>query len=198
MTIAFDPRTHEYRVNGRVRSSVTQLLKLAGYIDASFYTPEAAERGTRVHATTALIDEQIGGIAVPNGLDGEVRAYLKFLSDMKPRFMMIEQAVTDDAGIVCGRPDRVFWKMGSIAGLGVLEIKTGACAPWHAYQTAGYAYLVSSQYIENGKDAPREVASRWCVHLRKNGTYRLRQHTSPRDRAVFLYALAHFGQENHG
>lgn len=184
MAIAFDPKSHVYRVNGSVRSSVTQLLKRAGYIDSRFYTPDSAEYGKYIHHVTAAIDTR----RRPSAYDlmfGEVRAYQKFVNDLRPHYVLIEKPCCDARGIVCGTPDRIFdrW-LGPSAGRGVLEIKTGTCADWHGYQTAGYAYIVG------------DVQSRWCLHLKPNGTYRLHRHAKSIDRARFLHALHTYGETN--
>ena len=57
--ITFDPVLHEYRHNGIIIPSVTQILKEAGYINSDWYSAEARDRGSAVHD---LAERYIKGI----------------------------------------------------------------------------------------------------------------------------------------
>jgi len=56
--LCFDADTHRYTLDGRVIRSVTQRIQRAGLLGSAptWYTPEAAERGTAVHLACARWD----------------------------------------------------------------------------------------------------------------------------------------------
>ena len=55
--LQFRAEDHSYHVNGVRLPSVTEILKDVGLIDTTFFAPEHAERGTRVHEATVFWDE---------------------------------------------------------------------------------------------------------------------------------------------
>lgn len=71
---------------------------------------------------------------------------------------------------------------------GLIEVKTGASPPpWAALQLAAYALCL---------DGPIE---RYVLSLRPDGTYRLRQHTSPKELQTWLAVLQVYRWlEEHG
>jgi hypothetical protein len=117
---------------GRVYPSVTQTIRDAGLMG---YMPEDdwyLERGTAVHAATALwdrgeLDEDTVDPAVAPYLD----AWKRYRADMRdPDIgLMIEQIVYDPIVGYAGTMDR--------AGI---DIKTGTSCPWHIVQCAAYHY----------------------------------------------------------
>ena len=57
MNLTFDPVAHIYRLDGVVVPNVTGILRDEGFVDASWFTPYAAERGTKAHRAIELYDE---------------------------------------------------------------------------------------------------------------------------------------------
>jgi len=75
--LEFDAATHVYRLSGVVVPSVTQVLRLTGYIDLSgvpaAILEQARDRGQRVHeALHFLFDEDLDD----DSIDDEVQGYL--------------------------------------------------------------------------------------------------------------------------
>ena len=58
MIVTFDATAHRYVVGDREIPSVTTRIQAAGLLGpgAAFYTPESADRGTRVHAACTDLD----------------------------------------------------------------------------------------------------------------------------------------------
>lgn len=173
--LTFDPETHEYRLNGEVVPSVTQVLSLAGLIDGRWYTPDAAQRGTYVAQATEMDDE---GTLDESALDPALRAYVeawrKFRTDTRCDVIAAEHIVWSAVHRFAGTLDR--WLL--IDGKDTLiDIKTGSPEPFHPIQTAGYAACLKV-HMERG-----------AVYLSDNANYRLVAHDDPLDRGVFLSAL---------
>ncbi len=175
--LTFDPAQHEYRWNGRVVPSVTQILKSLGLIDATWYTDEARDRGSMIHLATALDDRgELDESSVDERIAGYLAAWRLFKAESGASFTDIEIQLYSDYGYA-GTPDRI----GTLRGRSVFDIKNGEPEPWHALQTAAYAFGCSA-----GSAA---VMSRYCIYLRDNGTYRLIQHDRSTDIAVWLSCL---------
>lgn len=180
----YDPVAHVYSWDGVPWLSVTQVLHKAGRIDDRWYTPDAAERGRRVHAFTVKLDQIEGRIpntppvnaayTIPDDIGAEVDAYRQFVADCRPVYNTIEQAIFAPWLRVGGRPDRTLLTLLGHAG-GVLELKTGQAQDWHEEQTAGYVEL-----------DPARGGPRWVCYLGKNGRYKLKQCRSPLARRRFL------------
>lgn len=173
--ITFDADRHAYRVNDRSVLSVTQTLKLAGLIDDRWFTPEAAQKGTYVAQATAWLDL---GTLDESSLDPVLVPYCEawraFQVDSKVDILAIETMVCHEVHQFAGTYDRLIVLNGHET---LIDIKTGPHAIWHPLQTAAYAICLP------------QVTQRGCVYLREDGTYRLRLHSDPNDRDVFLAAL---------
>lgn len=178
--LQFDEAAHRYTLDGRELVSVTQALTEAGFIDARWFTDEAALRGTYVHAAVAL---HVEGDLAEDSLDPVIRpyftAYLAFRRESGFVVDACEERICDPVLGYAGtldlrgqlpsqRPPRV----------DILDIKTGAVPSWVGYQTAAYARLV-----------PGVLKRRWALQLRADGTYRLDPLTNTTDERVFLAAL---------
>jgi hypothetical protein len=192
----YDPIAHSYTVDGEPWLSVTQVLARAGRINARNFTPEAAERGRQVHRFCELVD--VSAFAASRGktslqltadtqmakwLDTHValapfaRAYLAFAQEYRPEYAAIEKARWSHRLRLAGRPDRIFRRLRHVHGNGILEIKTGARAPWHALQTVGYQML-------------RAIGSRWLFYLDEIGRYKFVRCTLASDYVEFKADLA--------
>lgn len=179
----FDPEAHEYRLDGRVLVSVTQVLERAGLVDAAWFTEESRRRGTAVHAATHYLDEGDLDIeSVDPAIEGYVLAYERFKREARFRPDIIEVPAYQSRWLYAGTPDRIVLGGGEVIPRCVLDLKTGAPEPWHALQLAAYANL---------QPEPFRFA-RLSLYLRDDWSYRL--HEWPRaeylsDLTVFLGAL---------
>lgn len=162
MKIDFYADTHEYRVDGRRVSSVTQILKQEGFIDSRWYQPSGTNRGSMVHELTEQMDK--GTLKADHLSGSEVYPYLaaweKFKEDIGNfSFINIEDPVATE--LYAGIPDRIAvinhknW---------LIDIKTGQHELWHGLQLAAY-----EMGINNTFDIP--IDKRRVVHLKANGKY---------------------------
>lgn len=184
--VEFRPETHEYRVDGRLLLSVTQILKRAGYVryegaGGMFY----ANRGTTVHLATEFLDK---GTLDFESIDEKIVPYLEQYRDFKATTGIAIEAIEErfhsvEDGYAGTRDRRV--KIGSKRG--VLDIKTGRPAPWHPLQTAGYAMPL--HVAAHARPDPEPVF-RWALYLDgKGGSAKLIEHTDPTDYIEFRAAL---------
>lgn len=182
---------------------VTRALTLAGRIEKRFFNPEAAERGTALHALTEHYDRGESP-DVCNEWLGYMEAYQSFVATVRPDYgepewwyalptesvygeslkggVFIERFVESKRLGVRGRVDRVCRDL--FGGPAVLDLKFGAKQAWHGVQLAGYNRLCP-------------IGARWSVYLKSNGRYELIQYDDPRDDRRFMsdLAIAHRIQE---
>jgi hypothetical protein len=166
--LEFYPALHEYRDGETVVPSVTQLLKSAGFIDERFYTEEARDRGSAVHA---LCERYAQGCRTDGkGRRLEELAYVNaFAAWVKGKgvYAISTEAMIDhviDGFRYCGRYDL----LAEIGGRRVLvDIKTGSPTKWHPIQMAMYAVAV---------DPDRSMV----LYLKADGGYKER-YISPRE-----------------
>ena len=169
--LEFNDEKHEYKVNGVVLPSVTELcapLTYSKYRVDNAVIEQAAYRGTLIHELTALYDrgdlEEESAIASDVGM--YLQAWINFCHDYQPKWTMIEQQMASSS--YAGTIDRV----GEIDGTPVIvDIKTTSnmdraskislCA-----QLAGYAFLyyLNSDLLIESEDC-------MGVQLKKDGTY---------------------------
>ena len=152
----FDPETHQYTIDGRPVPSVTTVLKEAGIIDASFYTPFAAERGTFVHQACALYDkDELDMQTLDPALSPYVKAWAKFRRQINVEMSVIEHPYYSPQYGFAGTIDRAWVEDARFV---VCDIKSGAMPKWLPLQLAGYSILI-------------DAYSGMGVQLKDNGTY---------------------------
>lgn len=176
MNQTFDSATHEYRVDGRVVPSVTQILVESGIVDTRWYNDEGRIRGTYVAEATALYDRgELDDATLDPALQPYVAAWARFLLDSQFEIKMIERELFDCYGRFAGTVDR----FGLLHGRDcVVDIKTGAGESWHGLQLAGYAELLKCP-----------AAKRIAVYLGDDGKYSCREFSDRNDLTVFNAAL---------
>lgn len=154
---------------------VTDILRDAGLIDATWFTDWSRDRGTAVHEATRYDDEgDLDESSIDPAVAPRLAAYRAFRRDAQPVIHAIELPVEHDLHGYCGTVDRVV----EIAGRrGVLDIKPPSREPWHALQLAAYAACFDT------------AMRRWSLHLHDDETYRLVEHTDRNDARVFSAAL---------
>lgn len=152
---------------GRPVISVTEVLTRAGRIDTTGFSPEAAERGTRIHALTEAFDYGESP-DVPSALVGYLDAWWAFTATVRPVYAPdgIERRVVSDALRLGGRIDRVCLDL--FGGPALLDIKAGSPKPWHGEQLAFYNRLCPT-------------GPRYAVYLMDDGRWKVQQYTDPLD-----------------
>ncbi len=152
---------------------VTDILRKAGHVDASHFTPEARDRGTAVHLATQLHDEGALDTDYEWGdakAQARFQAYERFLREMNVEILGIEIEVVHPVLDYIGHLDRLV----AINGLrGVLDIKPPGKERWHALQLSAY------QQAAGG--GVQDWPNRWNLYLAE-GKYQLdRKKTSMMD-----------------
>jgi len=178
--LTFDAEKHEYRRDGIVFPSVTQVIEsVAGSRFANITAEDlefACQRGTVVHTITELHD--LGTLdkhSIDPALRGYYAAYIAFLEDCSPKWDKIEHRACDETLGYAGTIDRI----GEMNGRGViLDIKTGVKSCWTGVQLAAYANIIKDK-----------KSKRFGLHLGGDGKYQLEQYGYPMDWNVFLSAL---------
>lgn len=184
--LQFDPDTHEYRENGIVRRSVTQLLNDCGLVNYDHVPPRVlehkAEIGVAAHAASHYFDEgDLDWSTIDPEVLGYVNAWAKFRMecDFIPR-RIETRGIGEMSGVRYGF---TFDCEGIFNGFPTLIEKkcTASIEPSWGPQTAAYEHAL---FREDGVRR-RRVA----VHLRPNGTYGLFKMTEVQDYQIFRVAL---------
>lgn len=176
MSLTFDPENHIYKVNGEVWPSVTQVLKDMGFIDSTWFTEYARERGSLAHL---IIKWHCLGILDEDTVDPVLRPYLDawklFVADTGFVSKQIETPLYDPLRRFAGTPDNVgeLYKIPS-----VIDYKTGAMSQVTGIQLAGYELLTGKRL------------KRYGLQLTDKGKYKLTEFKDRNDRQVFLAATA--------
>lgn len=180
MNVAFDPANHAYTVDGKRWPSVTQLLREFQLVDDTWFTPEAAERGTFVAKAVALdIANNLDESTLDDELRGYVEAARRFRHETAFLVRGCEEVVSCPAYKFAGRIDlRGFFAGAAFLRPALLDMKTGAFAPWMHIQTALYAMCFPT---------PHETG---IVLLRDDGTYRLHMDPAPQAAREVARAVA--------
>lgn len=191
--LTFDEPRHEYRLNGIVLPSVTQIIRdnrLSSdfaYVSAADMA-RARELGAAVHMATHYHDE---GTLDERSVDPVVLPYLRawrqFVADRNLRFVALEQRVADPVYQFSGTVDRIA-QFAATPELGeiVIDLKTGdPKAAGANYQTAAYAHLVQRLAMVT------KIAARWSVqlHPERNVPYSVTPYTKTSDWRIFRSAL---------
>lgn len=169
--IEFDEKKHQYKVDGKVVPSVTEILEHITAVGYGKVNPsileEAKERGTAVHELTEAIDLGFPPEYIDPAVEGYAVAYLKFLEDYDVEWDYIEHRFYEPKMGFCGTIDRV----GKIDGKDcVLDIKTTSSPSADqkiavCLQTAAYSLGIVDEYSP--------YVNRYALYLQKDGTYEL-------------------------
>lgn len=169
--IEFDEKKHQYKVDGKVVPSVTEILEHITAVGYGKVNPsileEAKERGTAVHELTEAIDLGFPPEYIDPALEGYAVAYLQFLGDYDVEWDYIEHRFYEPKMGFCGTIDRV----GKIDGKDcVLDIKTTSSPSVDqkiavVCQTAAYSLGIVDEYSP--------YVNRYALYLHRDGTYEL-------------------------
>jgi hypothetical protein len=167
VTLAFDATTHAYSDAGGALVSVTQAIRDGGLMgETPFWTVEARDRGTFVHAMTELADqEDLDEDALDVALRPYLDAYRWFQHDHQPEWSHVEAQRADGVLRYAGTVDRA-GRLVTCKHAVVLDIKSGTPAPWHRIQLSAYKRLVAAEL-----SGP--IVIRYGLYLSADGTYRL-------------------------
>lgn len=162
--------------------SVTEILDACGLIYHA--SPEALERGQRVHEAVALM---LRGRLDWNSVDERIIGYVKSAGECELQYDPLNDRKPDIEGPLC---DSVLGIVGTpdlVLGHYIIDFKTGAPAPWHRAQLGGYWHLkgepsnarLQSVYLQEDGSLPKLVEHRpseaWREFLTCYNFYRLRE-----------------------
>ena len=177
----FDEENHAYTYNRMPVPSVTGMLKDLGFIDATWFTEEARDRGRMVHLAAQYLLE--GDLVLPEeqddlyGIRPRMAALQRFVDDYQAVPLLLEQPAVDPIWRYAGTWDALFWipKGGYLL---LPDFKSGRPLKATRYQLALYARLVETG-LALLKDRPQ--LRRAALELKPNGLYSLTPYTDHRD-----------------
>ncbi|PFH08128.1 hypothetical protein BCF11_0480 [Collimonas sp. PA-H2] len=180
--LTFDTSKHEYRWNGNVVPSVTQIL--SPMMNFSMLNPEVLQRaqklGTAVHRMTELYDkDDLDTDSLSDELKPYLTAWIRFKDDCGFEPATIESQLYHPIHGFSGTSDRT----GPVRGrMAVLDIKKMATlGPVIGMQLSAYQALHSLH-------GP-QILDRYALGLRPDGTYRMVPYKDPLDFPAFLSLL---------
>lgn len=189
----FTEESHLYHLDGKRLPSVTEIMRKVGLIDFSG-VPEgileaARQRGTRVHKAAQFLTEGALDWASVDDIDrGHVEAAARFIEQSEIEILGQERRLYHPTWQYAGTCDVIAWWHD---GAAVADYKTGQ--PEHVcahVQLAAYSEALRALPPEEWWQwDPQTPIARLSVALRKDGTYRVERHTSPRDFSIFMSAL---------
>lgn len=182
--LTFTEAMHEYKLNGVIIGSVTQIIKDAGLIDYSLVPKELLEvksdLGQKVHSTTELYD--LGTLDKKDlhpVLKNYLKQWIKFRKDYNFIPTHIEYELYHPLYKYAGRIDRVGTRG---TNLTLLDLKTANPQRANALQTAAYKEMFEKQ-------TGLKIKERMTVYLFED-SYKVEIHNKPDDLPVFLAALS--------
>jgi len=193
--LTFEPRGHEYRVNGERKPSVTELLEGAGLTVDYRAVPahvllKARERGLHVDACCDLYDEgDLDWRTVHPEAANYVRAWATFCRAEGYQPAASQVQLYHPEHDYCGTGDTV----GTVGRQWVMIDRkaTVKVAASYGCQLAGYT-MPGMECAEHGGElapVPWPRPARAVVQLRPDASYRVVPYDAPDDVAAFLGAL---------
>jgi hypothetical protein len=162
--IILDEQNHEYRVNGVVYPSVSEIMlpltKIVYDDQNQFAVDRAAERGQAVHKACEALDVY-GRVECEDDIVPYIKAYLAFKKEVKPEWTDIEKSMHHPDLYYAGTMDRV----GTIKGERcIVDFKTSYVVNKRlaVAQLGGYAILAEEQGTRTA-----------ILHLKPDETYKL-------------------------
>lgn len=216
LDFTFDSDKHEYRIEGIMYPSVTQIISGMGldgfdprdradlkYInslegeDRELAIAVSSERvqtiiaagqfGTACHVATELWDNgTLDTATIAGAIMPYLEAWKKFREDSDFTPIIIERRLYHPTYKVPGTIDRVGPLFDKMS---IVDIKTSAQSPVYlGLQTAAYKEIYNSN--PNIKDSYNKAKKRYGVLLKPDGTYRLEECKDKSDWNAFLSAWA--------
>ena len=178
----FEEATHQYKYNGKVIPSVTQVIRAVlghGWSAAEWYM----QRGRAVHACAAFIAQGVDFKSDPQ-ISGQVAAIKKFYAEVKPEVISCEQKMVSMLFRFAGTADLIC----RIGGKRLLiDFKASLDFERTALQLGGYAILAAESRIP-------EIKYGRAVVIKADGTYQMSKAINLRQaRREFLALRAVYG-----
>lgn len=172
MKVEFDPEIHQYKIDGVIVPSVTQILgqdsEVFKYAARKKGLPDNyyADRGTEIHRITQVYDETGNAEQFKDHeWYGYLKAWIKFRTENEIEIYGREMIVASKELMLAGILD-VLCEMYHYKWL--LDIKSGSRTPTHKIQVSGYKLLYEQDTRNRAKRIPEKLG---CVYIRKNGNY---------------------------
>jgi hypothetical protein len=194
--LQFDEEKHEYRHDGRVVPSVTQILKPLSEAEYRGVNRDvldaAAQRGKAVHKMIELdLRDDLDVDSLPDELQPYYTAWQNFRNLSGFECLLSEARVYSPRYNYAGTLD-LFGRLNGDAAL--IDAKRTVVVPRSVGpQTAGYEQALRWNYpdlVSKCVNGPGEgCINRYALHLRADGSWRLVPQKDPNDARVFLAAL---------
>jgi hypothetical protein len=147
---------------------VTDILRRSGLVDDRWFNDHTRDVGTAFHQAAAYLDEgDLAWDSVDPSVIGRLRQYQRFLEEVKPEILSIEQEVRNESLQYCGRLDR---RVRINGHEGVLDFKGPGRFAWQSVQLSLYTGCLPAA----------SLLKRWTLHL-DDENYRLVEHKDRRD-----------------
>ena len=178
--LTFDEEQHIYRINGKRKTSVSDILKIYDSIHYGGISPkimfEAAERGSRVHSFTEQYDLSkdfdVAEFREENqDIDGYILAYLRFCQEQGNAFYCVEEPFYSAEFDYCCTVDRIrpiFNKRLGVDREAVVDIKTTKTVLTFRNQLQLTLYGIAVYGLEN-----YHKHDYYVLHLSAYGDYEL-------------------------
>jgi hypothetical protein len=122
--LEFNEELHRYQFRGSILPSVTGILKDEGFIDASFYTEYARDRGSYVHKAIEFWEENIlDEDTLDTVLEPYVDAWKRFRRESRYEPEIIERPMINIPLLYCGKPDSIGTFPSGSMTRGVVELR---------------------------------------------------------------------------
>lgn len=182
MSFTFDVEKHEYRLQGKVLPSVTQVLAIVNDFDRipRAILEHARERGECLHRAVNLYNrDDLEFESLDNDTSADVYAWARFLRESGAVVIASESPVYHEQFGYAGTPDVVLDWNGRIV---IPDLKSTYSVPRTVGpQTAAYAEAYRSMHAGRRPE-------RYCIHI-KDGNYKAHKRNDPADWALFLSCL---------
>ena len=164
--LIFTEDNHEYRVDGVVYPSVSEIMRFVSrevYDDTNQYAVDrAAERGAAVHKACEALDKY-GRIECDEDIASYVTAYVKFLRERKPEWAEIEKSLHHPGLLYAGTLDRTGVMDGETV---IVDIKTSYAVNKRLATIQLAAYAMLTMHV------PDKL---YILHLKPDETYKLHE-----------------------
>jgi hypothetical protein len=165
----FDEETHQYRIDGVVTPSVTQVLSAAGFTDERWYKGRNRGKGTSIHEGCTLVDQ---GLWDPETTHPDIvpyiHAYESFIRDTGFKAEIIEEPLFSTQWRYAGRCDRWGWVSNGPGSKKrwLIDLKSGSHSDAADIQIALYDVLLSGQL-------GHQTDERVVLVLKDDGKYKI-------------------------
>lgn len=165
--LLFFETNHEYQLDGEPLPSVSEITRFVSrevYGDVTqFRLDNAAERGTKIHKATELLDKY-GSAEIDDAYIGYLQAYVKFRKEHDITYEKIEYATHHPTLNYAGTIDR----FGTVDGAkAILDIKS-------SYAVQKVLYGAGQNLYRKMLEAQGFTVDKlYILHLIKDGTYKL-------------------------